>query len=117
MVEMSDKKSSRISIGSELGLTLLWAALGYFVYNGLTGTFAMIILSILYGLATFLSLIPFVGVILQGLLMYFLITPWVFEFTGITATWLTLLVFWIDIIFGCIITLGMSLLVLTHFID
>jgi fructose-specific phosphotransferase system IIC component len=114
---MSEKKSSGISLGSELGLTILWAALGYFVYNGLAGTFAMIILSILYGLATILAFIPFIGVILQGLLMYFLITPWVFEFTGITATWLTVLVFWIDIIFGCIITLVMSLFVLVHFVD
>jgi len=114
---MSEKKSSEISIGSEWTLIILWAALGYFVYNGLKGVFAMLILSILFALATFLALIPFVGVLLQGLVMHFIIAPWVFEFTGITATWLTSLIFWIDIIFGCIITVAISLFALAVLTD
>jgi hypothetical protein len=41
--------------------------------------------------------------------MHFLITPWVFELTGIEATWLTALVFWVDIALGCFLTFTMSL--------
>ena len=114
---MIEKKSSGISIGGTWLLIILWAALGYFVYNGLTGVFAMIILGVLFGLVILLASIPFVGVVIQGLVMYFLIQPWVFDFTGITGTWLTSLIFWIDIIFGCIITLVMTLFVWVELTD
>jgi hypothetical protein len=53
-------------------LTILWVALGYFVY-----------------VAILVSLIPFVGVVYQGLIMNYLIVPWTFGVTGITATLLT----------------------------
>jgi hypothetical protein len=49
--------------------------------------------------------------------MYFLITPWVLDFTGIVATWLTTLVFWVDVAFGCLITFIMSMYVLAHLMD
>jgi len=92
-------------------LIMLWAALGYFVYDGFSGMLAIIILCVLYRLAMLFAFVPFVGVIIQGLVMYFLIQPFVFEVTGITATWLTTLIFWVDIVIGGIITLLMTLLV------
>jgi hypothetical protein len=106
-----------IGLGGTWLLTILWAALGYFVYDGLQGVFAILVLSILYDLAAFLALIPFVGVIIQGLVMYFLIAPWVFEFTKINATWLTTLIFWVDIIFGCTTTVTMTFFALVFLKD
>lgn len=76
-MEMLDKRrSARTTVGITWSLIVLWAALGYFVYGGLAGVFAMLILGILYDLAMLLALIPFAGVVLQALVMYFLITPW-----------------------------------------
>jgi hypothetical protein len=60
----------------------------YRTYGGLARVFAMLILDIFYDLAMLLALIPFAGVVLQALVMYFLITPWVLDFTGMVATWL-----------------------------
>ena len=44
-------------------LLVLWAVLGYFVYGGMDGALAMILLSIVLGLAVPVALIPFVGFI------------------------------------------------------
>jgi hypothetical protein len=109
VIEVPDGRSAPLSLGIDWALIALWTALGYFVYHGLAGMLAVLALSILYSLATLLALIPFAGVVLQGLVMHFLITPWVFELTGIEATWLTALVFWVDIALGCFLTFTMSL--------
>jgi hypothetical protein len=111
------RRGARTTISITWSLIVLWAALGYFVYGSLAGVFAMLILGILYDLAMLLALIPFAGVVLQALVMYFLITPWVLDFTGIAATWLTTLVFWVDVAFGCLITFIMSMYVLAHLMD
>ncbi len=113
-IEKTMKRHKIQSIFSKIGfeLLLLWTALAYFVYSGIDGTMGMIILCVLYGMATLLALIPFGGVIIQVLVMKFAIWPWVMAFTGITTTWLTGLVFWIDVIIGIILTLAATIVVL-----
>jgi fructose-specific phosphotransferase system IIC component len=89
--------------------TILWVALGYFVYGGLSGALAILVLSLLFDVVILVSLIPFVGVVIQGLIMNYLIAPWVFGVTSITATWLTTSMFWINIIIGFVLTIIMSI--------
>jgi hypothetical protein len=90
-------------------LTILWVALGYFVYGGFSGALAILVLSLLFSVTILVSLIPFVGVVIQGLIMNYWIVPWTFGVTGITATWLTGIIFWINIIIGLIFTIITSI--------
>ena len=99
-------------IGIDILLILLFSALGYFVYHGVDGALAMLILTILYALATLLSLIPFAGAFFQWLVMTYAIRPFVFHLTHIYSTWLTSAAFWVYLGLGIIITLIMSLIVL-----
>jgi hypothetical protein len=99
-------------LGFDFVLVLLFGALGYFVYHGVGGFLAMVILTILYALATLLSLIPFAGAFVQWLVMTFAIKPFVFHLTHIHSTWLTFVAFWVYLGLGIIITLIMSLIVL-----
>jgi len=99
-------------IGIDFLLILLFSALGYFVYHGVDGFLAMLILTILYALATLLSLIPFAGAFFQWLVMTYAIRPFVFHLTHIYSTWLTSVAFWVYLGLGIIITLIMSLIVL-----
>ena len=76
------------------GVTLaliVFAAFGYFVYGGINGAFAMIVLLAVYWMSLIFALIPAVGFIVQGLAIHIFIWPLVAEFTGIEPTWLTLL--------------------------
>jgi hypothetical protein len=51
--------------------------------------------------------VPFAGIIIQIWLMLNIALPWVKDFTGIESTWLTTLIFGIDVFLGliaCMIT-------------
>lgn len=74
--------------------TLLIAALGYFVYGGINGALAIFVLYSLSGLLALLGFIPVLGVILTYIVNDLFVFPVVFSLTGITATWLTSLIFW-----------------------
>ena len=97
--------------GGRWGIVLLlfFAALGYFVYGGLDGTFAMILLYVLYVLAVFCSLIPFIGIFVQYFVSTRIILPAISSFTGIEATWLTTVAIIPTMIAGLIICLWSSL--------
>jgi hypothetical protein len=99
-------------LGFDFLLILLFSALGYFVYHGVDGFLAMLILTILYALATLLSLIPFAGAFVQWAVMAYAIDPFVFHLTHIHYTWLVAVAFWVYLALGIIITLIMSLIVL-----
>jgi len=99
-------------LGFDFLLVVLFGALGYFVYHGVDGALAMVILTILYALATLLSLIPFFGAFVQWLVMTYAINPFVFHLTHIHYTWLVAVAFWVYLALGIIITLIMSLIVL-----
>jgi len=99
-------------LGFDFLLVVLFGALGYFVYHGVGGALAMVILTILYALATLLSLIPFAGAFVQWLVMTYAINPFVFHLTHIHYTWLVAVAFWVYLGLGIIITLIMSLIAL-----
>jgi hypothetical protein len=91
-------------LGIDFTLPILFAALGYFVYNGVSGALAMLILTILYALAGLLSIIPFAGAAIQWAVMAYAINPFVFHLTHIHYTWLVSIAFWVYLAFGIIIT-------------
>jgi len=99
-------------LGFDFLLVVLFGALGYFVYHGVGGALAMVILTILYALATLLSLIPFAGAFIQWLVMTYAINPFVFHLTHIHYTWLVAVAFWVYLGLGIIMTIIMSLIVL-----
>ena len=96
-------------LGFDFLLVVLFGALGYFVYHGVGGALAMVILTILYALATLLSLIPFAGAFFQWLVMTFAIKPFVFHLTHIYSTWLTSAAFWVYLGLGIVMTAIMTL--------
>jgi hypothetical protein len=109
---MAEYKYVYSGIGIDFLLVLLFGALGYFVYHGVGGALAMVILTILYALASLLSLIPFVGAFVQWLVMSYAIKPFVFHLAHIHSTWLTFVAFWVYLGLGIIITFIMSLIAL-----
>jgi len=99
-------------LGFDFLLVVLFGALGYFVYHGVGGALAMVILTILYALATLLSLIPFFGAAVQWAVMAYAINPFVFHLTHIHYTWLVAVAFWVYLALGIIMTIIISLIVL-----
>jgi len=76
--------------GGGIGIFLIiFPALGYFVYDGIDGAFAMAILWIAYGAIALTALIPFIGIGLQYWLSMEIALPVIISFTGIEPTWLT----------------------------
>jgi hypothetical protein len=96
----------------QLVFVVLFVALAYFVYNGVEGALAILILCILYSVASFVALIPFVGVILQAGVMHYFIDPFVFGLTKIYPTWLTSAIFWTYVAMGAFFTIIMTIVYL-----
>ena len=88
--------------GGLIILIMLAASLGYFVYGGIDGVFAITILCVLYGLMVLLSLIPFIGIGLQYWASIQLVLPWVISNTGIYPTWLTTYILIYNMLLGFI---------------
>jgi hypothetical protein len=88
---------------------ILWGVLGYFVYGGLDGALAMLILATLMGLTIFIALIPFAGVFIQAWFGWNILIPWVMNLTHLTTSWLTTIIFAVDIAMGVIIWIIMTL--------
>lgn len=85
-------------------LTLIFGIFGYFVYNGLDGALSIILLGFLYALSILIGLIPFIGFVLQAVIMQHI---WSFtsELTGIGPTILTTWMYWLYLAFGIIATI------------
>ena len=106
--------------GIETGwlLIVLWGILAYFVYDGVGGVLAIVLLGILFALSTILALIPFgMGVVAQVLVMKFVILPFVLDLTGLSATWLTGVMFWVYIVLGIITTIVITLAIVVAILD
>jgi len=93
-------------------LVILFSAMAYFVYGGIEGALAILILCILYSAASLISWIPIVGFAIQALLMYWVINPFVFALTGIRMSWLLWMIFWSYILFGAFITFIATLILI-----
>jgi len=96
-------------------LALLFSIIAYFVYgNSLSAALAVLLLGILWSIAGLVCLIPFVGIATYYFLMMW-IFDWVSNLTGLTWSWVIDIMFWLDIVFGAIICLGVSLITLAAF--
>ena len=91
--------------------------LGYFQYNGLGGGLAIILLDILLGFASLLGIIPIAGVVLYWIVAETLIIPFVFDFTGIAASWVIDLFLWLNLIVSVIFTTVALLCLIAYTID
>lgn len=81
---------------------VIFAIAGGFVYGGLDGALAMVILSILLAGAGTLSFIPFAGPILQWFVSLEIIFPGFQNLTGIEPTILTFIIFGYEMFLGII---------------
>jgi hypothetical protein len=110
VVRRAKRAIAREEVATELARSLprlgvmldaLYIALGYFVYHGLAGVFAMLALIALYEVVTILALIPYgIGALAQGLIMWLVIDPLVFSVTHTQPTWLVTTAFVTYIVIG-----------------
>jgi len=93
--------------------TILFSVLGYFVYGGVKGLMAVLALCLLYDLALCLSVIPFGGCIIQAVVMK-LISHKFFTILNIHPSWLTACMFWCYLIYGIVITILVTTIVIAN---
>jgi hypothetical protein len=110
--EGMERREVVVTYPLHLILVVLFTTLAYFVYKGVEGALAVLILCIFYSLASFVALIPFVGVILQAGAMHYFIEPFVFSLTRIYPTWLTSAIFWVYVAMGAFSTVVMTVIFL-----
>ena len=101
---------------SYIGLlyTVLFSVLGYFVYGGVRGLMAMLALCLFYDLVLCLSIIPFVGSIIQAVAMN-LISYKLFTILSIYPSWLTTCIFWCYLVCGIVITILVTAIVIANY--
>ena len=87
------------------GLTILFTALGYFVYGSWQGALGVFIFSFVIGLLKYVGIIPILGPILYWFIAKEMVIPKIFELTGIYGTWLTGVIFWIGFGVSMILTI------------
>ena len=100
---------------SYIGLfyTVLFSVLGYFVYGGVRGLMAMLALCLFYDLVLCLSVIPFVGSVIQAVVMH-LLSHKFFIILSIYPSWLTTCMFWCYLICGIVITILVTAIVIAN---
>ena len=109
---MSEENKSNSKHGTWIG-TILVGILGYFVYgNTLTGALGMVLLWIVMGLTSLLSIIPLVGFAIAGVVNKFYTMPAVLNLVGLEYTWLTTGMFWFQAIIGLIITIMITIVLI-----
>ncbi|RLC69410.1 MAG: hypothetical protein DRI26_09180, partial [Chloroflexi bacterium] len=93
-------------------LTVIFAIVAYFIYgNNLGAMLAIVLLSILWNFAMFVSIIPFGGFIIYWFIADY-IRSWVFSIANISSTWLTDLMWWLYIIVAIIVTIASTMILL-----
>ena len=103
------KEFGIVSMISGLIGLIVFACLGYFVYGGIGGAIAIVVVCFIYGLTTLLSFIPYAGFVVQFLTIHYLAWPWVSEFTNIGESWLTTAILCLTIISGFIYTIASTI--------
>jgi len=110
---METKYSLASFLPTSLCLLILFPILAYFVYGkSIDFALAVLILLLCYELTLIVGCIPFVGALAQGLIMWFFVNPFVFSLTGLYPTWLTILAFLLILIFGILMTILSTLMLL-----
>jgi len=97
-------------------LTVMFSLLGYFVYGSINGALAILLLDLVCDLTVLVSVIPFVGCLIQAFLMKMII-PKIAAITGIHLTWLTTAIFWTNLLFGVVVTAIVSIMVLKEILS
>jgi hypothetical protein len=85
-------------------VSLVFMILAYFVYDSWTAALAIFVLNFLGGLTILIGIVPLAGVFLQYWIYTDYLLPFIFDLTGIYATWLTTTILAIDIFFGALFT-------------
>lgn len=111
MRKMSENNNHGLFGISDVMIIILFGIIGYFVYDSVSLSLAIVVLTILYSFTMLFSMIPILGVVTQYLLMKFVIFPIVISLTGLYVTWLTTAIFWVFMIFGIIVNISVSVLV------
>lgn len=102
-METEDVTSNFNTSGKMIGtLNIVFALIGFFLF-GWEGALGILLLGLLYGYATFFSIIPIIGVPIQYLVMTFAIKPFVFNLTPIQHGGLTLTMYWYALGMGILI--------------
>jgi hypothetical protein len=108
---MTESHSAGFNISYWVVAALL-TLLAFFVYKQSSAmTLAFLLLLVLFYLVSFVALIPLVGFIVQGLVMAYVVVPWVMNFTGLTQSWVLALAFWLVILYGALLSFVMLLIV------
>jgi len=92
---------------------VLFSVLGYFVYDGVRGSMAILALCLVYYLIFCLSIIPFGGCIIQAVVMH-LVSHKLFDILNIYPSWLTTCIFWCYLICGIVITILVTAIVIAN---
>lgn len=81
--------------------------IGYFAYGtGIDGSFAAVTIAFFFGIASILALIPYFGFIVQAIVTYYFVLPWVSKLTNTDPTnWLTMGLLVLVIISGFIVSI------------
>jgi len=115
---METKYTLSSFLPTSLCLLILLPILGYFVYGkSIDFALAVLILLLCYELTLIIGCLPFVGALAQGLIMWFFVNPLVFSLTGLYPTWLTTLAFLLVLIYGILMTILSTLMLLVMLSD
>lgn len=104
------KTSTSVSFGLPI-FSILMAALGYFVYDSVSGAIAVFILSLTASFTIILGIIPVAGAIAQYFVLKVLFS-FIFNLTDITSTWLSSLIFYLNLAGGVILTLVVTVFII-----
>ena len=112
---MAEKSSS--SGSKTLGtLTVIFGLAGYFVYDGFGGMLGIFLISILLGITILLGIIPVIGNVVQYLVMKYILAK-IFILTGLWATTLTSMIFWVNMVFGMILSILVIILIISVIVN
>ncbi|MCW3140657.1 MAG: hypothetical protein N2V72_00535 [Methanophagales archaeon] len=100
------------SISYSILLTALFSLLGYFVYGSINGALGILLLCIACDFVLLISIIPFVGWLIQTFVMKMIVIPGIVALTGIYLTWLTTTIFFVYLAYGIIVTATVSIAIL-----
>jgi hypothetical protein len=113
--------SPNISLGTGGWFTIpiLAAIFALAVSQNVYVAVSMFVICFVMGLVGFISLIPFVGVILQYIALTWYVNPWLFSMFPIplNCLWIANIVFWINIVMGFIATGMMTFFVFAYIKD
>jgi hypothetical protein len=111
--------NEKAGIGIWLTVWAILALLGYFIYSGVNGALAILLIYLVVGFCTLLSIIPFVGIFLQNGFVTNTVFPYLFKITGIYSTWLTDVIYVYYLVIGsimCVIMSGAVIFIILAFI-